>query len=1347
MKYTLNEMRPLIPKHTRQRSDVREFLTACFFVIFFVFLTPVALAAVVGDGVILYDETTPTTSIQERTWTEGTATVGAESSPFAGSGTSKHMFVKGSKTREEMIMGIQDSTGLLTIYKSADNGASWVSQWTATVGDGNLRRFDIAYEQTSGDALVVYSANVGTTNELKYQTWNGTSWSGALNLDPTRTSGTVYGIRIVERQSSNEIGVVWVDTNFDLSANVWTGSAWYGEPAAALSVNISKIGVNTVPTNRAYDLSFEGLSGDLMIVWGEDAVLDPKYVIKPAGGAWGSVVAPTTFNEEGTMMDISPSPTSDRIAYVNCTDNGGDCDFTVWSGSAWGTTLNDATAGTPVVGDGGNNVDWLVDGVNEVAIMTYGDTAVGGLDWAQSTNGATPVLQTDNTAAPAIAAAERAAFAKVSPADPKQGLFFFVDANLDIFVKKASLSGTTVTWSSPTGASAALETATTFAGMNPVGFAYVKYSAASTLTIGATAGSKVANLNSGDTNQYAQTTSCTSAATCAAFTLSLDSGSDTLTSIKLTQNGTINGTVDLANVAIFYDTDGNYSNGVTGQFGSTVASLTANTATVSGSLALSAGTTYYFYVRTDLINGANNPRGGQTINYQIAASADVTVSGSAIKTGAPATLAGTTTIRPQVTGYTNSTESGLNYAASCTGCGARLGGGSGFRQSISISGYGFGSDPGLGSRDTATNKVEIVGGATTALIDDGSVNTNVSSWASSTIVIRTDSSIAGNTDTDWGANFGGASALNVTAGGQGTPVDLNFYLFPQVTSVTQPAGLPADAAREYDGADSDGVITLNGTRFGTAQGTGYVRILGCDVTTCASPSGSVAINSWGNTAITVQVPTVIADNTYTGTIAMQQGVGGNSKIHTYANTLRILPRITGLTPASGSVGDAMSVDGNHFCQTGTCPLAFDANNKVTFTSAIDVIVFTSWSPTAMSTQVPTGAVTGNVVLKSNAYDSNGALFTVLSPTPNDPTSLNQWKDAALLQFITTGGSASATPIRLTMTMEVGISGGTLYPQIEYKQIGTAFSCGAGVCGGAIEGTGVAGPGPIDCAVVGNSCVISISPADDIYHWQARVRHNKSGSDYYSAWVSFPTPIANLESETDIKIDTTPPAITNISSGTPGSNGATITWDTLAEAGTSQVQYNKTGTFVSNCATNNDCTTLDMSFVTGHSVLLTNLDSGETYYYRVRSRDAAGNETISVNNTFTTASVTQPAKTVRFHLMSFGTTVAGAAATSSTFTIVIPENATSTKSMFVEFRAIYNTTGSAPNGIAVQVNAEPSRTYVSPTGGASIGHVKILHQVNAINVEPGTNTLTITPETNTSLSALSADIVITYAYTP
>jgi len=60
----------------------------------------------------------------------------------------------------------------------------------------------------------------------------------------------------------------------------------------------------------------------------------------------------------------------------------------------------------------------------------------------------------------------------------------------------------------------------------------------------------------------------------------------------------------------------------------------------------------------------------------------------------------------------------------------------------------------------------------------------VTAWGPTSITFTTDSSVAGDTDSDWGTNFGGSNALTVTAGSQTSASGLNFYLYPQITSTS-----------------------------------------------------------------------------------------------------------------------------------------------------------------------------------------------------------------------------------------------------------------------------------------------------------------------------------------------------------------------------------------------------------------------------------------------------------------------------------------------------------------------------------------------------------------------------------
>lgn len=163
--------------------------------------------------------------------------------------------------------------------------------------------------------------------------------------------------------------------------------------------------------------------------------------------------------------------------------------------------------------------------------------------------------------------------------------------------------------------------------------------------IGNSSGSKVATIPIGQAGRFANSTSCVGPSACAAFTLVLSGGIGIINSIKITETGGVSANTDLSNLALFYNTDGNFSNGTT-RYGTTTPSFDADdTATVTGSsLILVPSTMYYFYVRFDAMspNKKSMPTTDQTVGFQIAKNSDVVVEGSAT-TGAPKSLVGLTT--------------------------------------------------------------------------------------------------------------------------------------------------------------------------------------------------------------------------------------------------------------------------------------------------------------------------------------------------------------------------------------------------------------------------------------------------------------------------------------------------------------------------------------------------------------------------------------------------------------------------------------------------------------------------------------------------------------------------------
>jgi len=140
--------------------------------------------------------------------------------------------------------------------------------------------------------------------------------------------------------------------------------------------------------------------------------------------------------------------------------------------------------------------------------------------------------------------------------------------------------------------------------------------------------------------------------------------------------------------------------------------------------------------------------------------------------------------------------------------------------------------------------------------------------------------------------------------------------------------------------------------------------------------------------------------------------------------------------------------------------------------------------------------------------------------------------------------------------------------------------------------------PLNPALVTNHSVQLTGLSDRTpYHYQVKSK-DAAGNPAVSADFTFTTP------------DVTAPVITGVDAQ-PGRGSAEITW-TTDEAADSQVQFRATGT------AQWSQTTLQPDLVTEHVVELIGLGAQrKTYQFRVRSRDAAGNLTVSGISAFQT----------------------------------------------------------------------------------------------------------------------------------
>lgn len=240
-----------------------------------------------------------------------------------------------SRLLEKIVVTLSDD-GYLDAY--VWDGTSWIENynigrvWTVAPWGAN-RPYDIAYEKTSGRALLVYG-NVLTdpTRDLSYRIWDGSSWSDEYYIDDTTGHAGHITVSFVDLATnpvggSNQIGLIYIDsTNSDAVAKIWTGSGWASEQEITGTVSIT--------TEEAITIAYEQISGNLIAVAGQGSfVAWSRYTT-----SWST---PETFDINpgagGAMnwLVLKADPSSDRLMLLSL-DASGDACARDWTGSGWG---------------------------------------------------------------------------------------------------------------------------------------------------------------------------------------------------------------------------------------------------------------------------------------------------------------------------------------------------------------------------------------------------------------------------------------------------------------------------------------------------------------------------------------------------------------------------------------------------------------------------------------------------------------------------------------------------------------------------------------------------------------------------------------------------------------------------------------------------------------------------------------------------------------------------------------------------------------------------------------------------------------------------------------------------
>ncbi len=427
-----------------------------------------ALAASSGDGILFYAAAANTTP-QWRTYNRATNDFSANANTVAGTQPAMTQ-VKTSPKKQEAIAAYQDTTGNLQVM--CYDGTSWTNEWSIAVaptGTPTTRRFDIAYETSTGDVTVAYSRNTAATNALAYRTKAGSTgcgtanWATAANF-PTATAATaatVVWVKAVRdgRSAQNLSAWVWLDnaaTNADLGGAIWDGAAFTNFKAIETSMEH----ITAVGDTDNFDIQAESLSGEYMAVWGNSAGANgtngSRYMTCTGGTSactWGTATAIPTITDDATNLDLSSDPLTDKMAFAAIGNAGADLSAAYWSGSAWTGYANvDAATEAPTVGTKLVTTGWLTNGANTKWYINY-DDAAGDIDWAHAIDGGAITIATEYASTPVLNDIRSRYDTDVNPFNTAELITTVSDSTNGIFAYKLSMdSAGALAWSNTASA-------------------------------------------------------------------------------------------------------------------------------------------------------------------------------------------------------------------------------------------------------------------------------------------------------------------------------------------------------------------------------------------------------------------------------------------------------------------------------------------------------------------------------------------------------------------------------------------------------------------------------------------------------------------------------------------------------------------------------------------------------------------------------------------------------------------------------------------------------------------------------------------------------------------------------
>ncbi len=240
-----------------------------------------------------------------------------------GSAQAQWMVLKGCSQRKEIIMGTLDNDG--DINFAVWDGETWsnLKEFTSNAGSTSYRSFDIAYENLSGDALVVGRYNDNST--VRYNIWNGTAWTFGTAQTAFSLDDKPSFVVMASKSGSDEILIAAVASSKKIKVVQWNGSAFNDLGEVDNSMETGDYGSAAVV--------YEQQSGTGVVLWNHSSSKRIYYRLWD-GIALSATMQLPQFGEKIYMIRAAADPSSDTI-FVAAVDSDQHLSVAVWDGDAW----------------------------------------------------------------------------------------------------------------------------------------------------------------------------------------------------------------------------------------------------------------------------------------------------------------------------------------------------------------------------------------------------------------------------------------------------------------------------------------------------------------------------------------------------------------------------------------------------------------------------------------------------------------------------------------------------------------------------------------------------------------------------------------------------------------------------------------------------------------------------------------------------------------------------------------------------------------------------------------------------------------------------------------------------